>query len=1423
MKRKIYKIGLSLLITAFFMLSSVSAVGWSPAGEGDAGDTEIIEANISNAERDIDGRRSIEKISPDTPYVSMDDDGCWPVDVTALSLDGEWIADDDIFPTGTYPIDIEVCKTEWCYDCVTNWQVIDIDDVLEGLDMTDPRPMTPVIIETKCDLDNVYFRFTSEGMLPTGGDYYNVGDTTIWIQGDLGSRIYTTTMADPTVLYWGVAPIPGAIVTRSGGYGTQTPYVIEIQLPRTGYWSDCCEEVEWWYGIYNAGNPLNYNWNGWYEDPCMCDIYPAEVKKFVEIYRYRTEEDPDQTEEIYCNNFEDPCTIYTDFSTLDMPVFGYNGALDTWTWSDSRACEGEHAMHSTSFDQYLENQWDILKLGFGGAGLDVSKYDEIEICWQQFIEGDFVTLSDGTILIQDYGYFEYSFDDTVWTQAGPLYYDSLGVCEDICEIIDLDKASALDDTIYFRWVFKSDPAFCYEGYIIDDICIEGTIEGSFEEWWEFVMDSHSWPQIIEGECETYVFPEEWTVEEEGIYKICGWLEALDECHYSSTPYDDPYCVIIEIGNVLDLELDCGTLAMSPSSPAWEGDDVAISVDMCNVGTLDAEDVQVKMTVRRGSYSISRTDNVEGSGQCALVSDVDAYDHWAQSGLVGRSNMHFTTYDSTVGSTSIANFYEDTGFPYRYKYNGYTSEYVRSPAYYVHTDKDLGITATVDVKYSLGTGEAIRFTVWEYETGWNWGYTGGDGAYSAWRLEDFDISDAIANLESYVLADLLILGKDLTDARYGVGFIMYKDGSDFDNPANPDNAEWSGFMIDNFVETSLVAEPGIIFDQTKVIPDLDSGLCTTVDFLWENAGVGNYIIDVEILTADANPDNNACLQAYQVINVMEEIDFDECVDYTGQGDGHWNNEGCCENYLWAGDPATTIYGNDWNDCLYFVDPADGDITFDHSAYAGVTITYDTWFELAMNDYGYMEVSMDGGETFMSTSGIYVGDSAAVMGADVFGWFTEILSGPCNDEMQYRFRFESNATEEARGWFVDTVTMYETADPSNVLFGPTKDMADFHATELSYGCWWQEPCIHQYFGFDAPPFIDSKYYWSGDLEPSNGVYDQDIFALSRPWTGAAPDNLDTAVTATLPVPKCFFGWVESTFYYDTDAGDIVTIDISRNGVDWDNLDFWQGSANDDYQGGALNLATVIWNDYMYWGDTYADITDYLDETELQFRLRYQSDSVNLHTYAGVGTLFGTYFYGMADYNAPVTQAIVDGIFDSTYHYYTSSVKIKLTATDDLTGVAKTYYKLDGVTHEYVGIVTIDTDGDHTFCYWSEDLEGNVEAEQCISFRIDISGPQVTITGPQPGIYLFGNKLIDSDKYIFLFGGITITADVIIDGAPLVGVEFYLDDVFFGADNTAPYSLKCSEKHSGTAEFKVIATDILGRTSEDTLTVDTYFKLF
>jgi hypothetical protein len=202
----------------------------------------------------------------------------------------------------------------------------------------------------------------------------------------------------------------------------------------------------------------------------------------------------------------------------------------------------------------------------------------------------------------------------------------------------------------------------------------------------------------------------------------------------------------------------------------------------------------------------------------------------------------------------------------------------------------------------------------------------------------------------------------------------------------------------------------------------------------------------------------------------------------------------------------------------------------------------------------------------------------------------------------------------------------------------------------------------------------------------------------------------------------------------------------------------------------------------------------------------------------------FYGMKDTNPPTTTVALEGTFDPVFHYWTSEIAVTLTAVDDLTGVKTTYYELDGVQHTYDGPFLIEDDGEHTLCYWSEDNEGNVETKKCIvPFRIDQTGPEVTITGPESGLYIGGNLILPSEKYIFLFGGVPLSASVTIDGAPLQTVQFFMNDVLFHEDTSAPYEAFCTEKNSGPATFKVKAIDVLGEDDEATLSVDFYLKLF
>jgi hypothetical protein len=609
-KNKI-KIVLSLLIALAFVLPTAGVMGVSNSS------TELEKASTPTKNVINVGTAESAQIQVLLPQNEMaptpDDEGCFPVDVTELSVDGVPIEDGDIIATGSYPIDMTVCKTEWDPECMGVETLMIVDQLQEYTDPAYTRVLAPLYVYATCNVDNVVIRF----YLPAGvsGWAEPLGDAGIQITGDITASLLAP-IADPTNLYNG-ATIVGT-VTRDGGWPALGGTNITITIPRDGVnWATCCQTIQWFYSVYSSLGPLNGNVGGPLNDVCSGDFYPATVKKFVEIYKkvlIPENATNNKTVQIYCEDFEDPCEIMLNWSTIDMPVWGANGALDTWTWSDKRYCSAGHSMHSTSFDVYMPDQWDVLQLNFGGLGLDVSEYCQICISWCQWIEGDAFNIGNQTVpvmVIQDYGYFQYSQDGVNWVPVtATKYYNSDGATETIEVCIDTSNIN----TLFFQWVWKSDPKFCYEGWYIDDVCIEGTICGEVITpggyTWEFVYDSHSWPQTFDGECETYIFNETW-VAKEGTYRICGWLEALDECHASSTPYDDMFCKVIEIGDILDLAIDCDSLVIDPLPPVEAGTDVTITATVCNVGTLDATDVQVNAKVGRGFYFGGYEESFEG--------------------------------------------------------------------------------------------------------------------------------------------------------------------------------------------------------------------------------------------------------------------------------------------------------------------------------------------------------------------------------------------------------------------------------------------------------------------------------------------------------------------------------------------------------------------------------------------------------------------------------------------------------------------------------------------------------------------------------------------------------------------------------------------------------------------------------------------
>jgi len=85
------------------------------------------------------------------------------------------------------------------------------------------------------------------------------------------------------------------------------------------------------------------------------------------------------------------------------------------------------------------------------------------------------------------------------------------------------------------------------------------------------------------------------------------------------------------------------------------------------------------------------------------------------------------------------------------------------------------------------------------------------------------------------------------------------------------------------------------------------------------------------------------------------------------------------------------------------------------------------------------------------------------------------------------------------------------------------------------------------------------------------------------------------------------------------------------------------------------------------------------------------------------------------------------DGTNNWFQrSSVTFTLAATDATSGVANSYYTIDGGAQQtYSGTVTVNSQGDHTVAYWSVDTAGNTETANTTHIKLDNVKPATTLT--------------------------------------------------------------------------------------------------
>lgn len=97
---------------------------------------------------------------------------------------------------------------------------------------------------------------------------------------------------------------------------------------------------------------------------------------------------------------------------------------------------------------------------------------------------------------------------------------------------------------------------------------------------------------------------------------------------------------------------------------------------------------------------------------------------------------------------------------------------------------------------------------------------------------------------------------------------------------------------------------------------------------------------------------------------------------------------------------------------------------------------------------------------------------------------------------------------------------------------------------------------------------------------------------------------------------------------------------------------------------------------------------------------------------------------DLTAPSTSAVLSNTGTIT-SWVSGPVQVTLTASDALSGIANTFYSVDGsAAQTYTGAFTVANAGLHTLLFWSKDQANNTEAQNSLSFKLDSGAPLINV---------------------------------------------------------------------------------------------------
>lgn len=169
-----------------------------------------------------------------------------------------------------------------------------------------------------------------------------------------------------------------------------------------------------------------------------------------------------------------------------------------------------------------------------------------------------------------------------------------------------------------------------------------------------------------------------------------------------------------------------------------------------------------------------------------------------------------------------------------------------------------------------------------------------------------------------------------------------------------------------------------------------------------------------------------------------------------------------------------------------------------------------------------------------------------------------------------------------------------------------------------------------------------------------------------------------------------------------------------------------------------------------------------------------------------------------------------------WYTENVQVMLSVSDGgISGINGTWYRIDDtVWQRYMGLLTLQDDGNHILEYFSEDIAGNNEIPNQVQIKIDSTQPSVSLQKPkEKTLYILDREIIRLPFHTLILGKITIEPQASDTGSGIEKIEFFVDGELQYTDIIPPHEWVYDEPailfHRHT--LKLTAYDAAGHSTE------------